>query len=194
MATVDRLANQDAQVCALPEAVVERHGRYRIGWLPAIRSMPTGSRVDDPAIERGRDGFCSALGEILHRLVYGDRGIGNLEGQGFAVRVRECSPGRACDLLRDHCADPTGGIPGASHAEALRNRIVEHVAAGQILLRYRTASADDRASHFILIESHHRSTGCGIVLKPDLLMATVLNAQLAPIFREHRSKSVAVGD
>ena len=66
--------------------------------------------------------------------------------------------------------------------------------AGEILLRYRPASADDRALHFILIESHHRSTRCGVVLKPQFLMETALDAYPAAFFREHGCKRGAVGD
>ncbi len=78
--TVDALANQEIQVRALPEAVVDRNRSHRVHRLPAVRSMPTGSRPHDAAIKRCGNGFCSALDQLLYGLGQGDPGLRDLEG------------------------------------------------------------------------------------------------------------------
>ena len=74
------------------------------------------------------------LGQALHSLVQRDRGIGNIKGQSLAVSIGKRGPGGACDLLRQHRPQAAGCVARAGYPKALRNRIVQHVPAGKVLL------------------------------------------------------------
>src|ERR1700733_1904027 len=112
MTTVDRLTDQEGEVCALPEVVVPRYGRYRIRRLPTVGGTPASPRPLELAVESCCNGFSPTLCEALHSLVQRDRGPGRIKGQGLATSKRERCPGGWSDPLCKHCPDPATRVAG----------------------------------------------------------------------------------
>src|SRR6202012_3839554 len=154
VSAMHRLADQNVQVSAIPKAVVHGHWRHCTHGLPTVGSTPGSPGPHHLAIDRCRDRLRSPLSQALHGLVQSERGIGNLKGQGFAVGIRKRRPRRPCNLLGDDCPQAAGGKPRASYPKALRSRILQHAAPGNILRRNPPAPADDRILDLVLIEGH----------------------------------------